>query len=94
VQPRRFQYGGDADPGDRKFEELPVVEVAAALLWVVERSIGVSQDDAWREVARVFGAAKVGKTMRARCEQAMSWLVERGQLSVTDSGLTARTLSA
>jgi very-short-patch-repair endonuclease len=96
---RRFAYAGDNDPGDRKFEELSLVELSAALQWIVERAVSVSEDDAYRELARVFGVGRVGKNVRAVCERAAGYAVSRGVLGTMDGQLrvvadAARKMSA
>ena len=61
---RAFRYVDDDAPADRRLEDVPEAELAAALAWVVERGVSVPEDDAYREVARIFGVTRLGRVAR------------------------------
>ncbi len=84
---RRFAYSDAGDPGDRRFEEISRVELGAALHWIVERAVSLSEDDAYRELARVFGVSRLGKNVRAECERAARYLADAGRISVSEGQL-------
>ncbi len=88
---RHFRYAQDGAGSDRDFDDVPLIELAAALAWVVDRAVRVDVESAQRHAARVFGVTRVGSAVRERLDAAARLGAERGWLAVEPDGtLTSR----
>ena len=69
----------------RKVEMLPPAEVRLAVLQVVERSVGITENDCAVEVARAFGFKATSADMRRYVAENAKLLVSEGRLVVQGS---------
>lgn len=70
------------EPGDeaarRDGDELPVVEVANAMAWLLGQHGSLGEDDLLREAARLFGWSRLGSALQRAMRAGLSALQERG----------------
>lgn len=84
---RYVEEGGEA----RDFSEIPNSELDSALAWIVNEAVALSEEDAIREVARVFGASRTGKTIQDVVYASIERLARQGVLAIESDGtLTAK----
>ena len=67
-----------AERDERDAEELPPVEVANAMRWLLQQHHALSAEDLAREAARVFGITRLGSVVRATMDAALERLVTAG----------------
>lgn len=79
-----FRVPGDGDTGQRRAEELPLLEVGNAMRWLLRQHGALSRDDLAREAARQFGIARLGSVVRAVMAEALQRLAADGEVLVTD----------
>ncbi|GIW72126.1 MAG: hypothetical protein KatS3mg102_1668 [Planctomycetota bacterium] len=72
-------------PAPRTLGEIPPEELANAALAVLRQHIALPADALARELARLFGGQRLGRRVRAACEQALEVLRARG-LVVREDG--------
>lgn len=82
TQISRFFYTCDEDPGDRDLNKLPSVELVAALEWIVNGAISLSEEEAIRELGRIFGANRLTKTLRAVGAKTIAQGIEQGLIQM------------
>ena len=76
---------------ERSAEELPSVEVVAAMAWVLRQHHALARDDLARETARCFGIQRLGSVVRQVTDLALADLVANGSCRL--DGQTARLIS-
>lgn len=70
----------DAQPDSKRdWDELPVVEIAAAARVVLERNLGLPRADLVRETGKLLGFARQGDKVLARLGEGVELLIARGQ---------------
>lgn len=70
----------DEESPSRDIEEVLPVEIENGLRWIVERGLSIEEEEAMRELARLFGYARLGSVIRDRFEDGVEKLVQRGEL--------------
>jgi len=68
----------------RPMEYIHTEEAAAAMLRILERSFGITEEDLATECARVFGFERKGPRIRAKTEAAIAYLMENRQIRILD----------
>ena len=76
---------------ERSADELPSVEVAAAMAWTLRQHHALARDDLARETARCFGIQRLGSVVRQVTELALADLLANGSCQL--DGPTVRLLS-
>ena len=79
---RGFGEPDEADPdgiGERPAEDLPIVEVANAMHWLLRQHAGLADDDLAREAARCFGIQRLGSQVRDVMQRALELLLATGR---------------
>lgn len=79
---RAFRTPTDEGAAARSAEELPDVEIANAAAWILAQQLSLDVDDLLREVARLFGYARLGSTVKARMDVGLRALVARGEAAL------------
>lgn len=69
-----------SDDSKRRVEEIPLEEISQALIYVVKKQISLSEDDLYREVAKVFGYSRCLSNMKERFMIALNKAVQKGNL--------------
>ena len=64
---------------ERSAEELPLVEVTAAMAWLLRQHVALSQEDLMRETARCFGIQRLGNVVKQVMERGLQQLLDLGQ---------------
>tara|TARA_R110002072_G_scaffold243682_1_gene402797 strand:+ start:141626 stop:147715 length:6090 start_codon:yes stop_codon:yes gene_type:complete len=64
---------------ERAIDELPTVEVVAAMAWLLRQHHALASDDLAREAARCFGIQRLGSVVRQVMGRALERLQETGQ---------------
>ena len=84
-----FRYVPDGEE-PRDFREIPNSELDSALLWIIAESVSLSQEEAARELARVFGSGRIGKAIKDVTRQTVQRLEAHQRITLDASGaLTA-----
>ena len=68
--------------GDRDLLEVAPEELAAAAAWLLERNLSLDRDDLQREVAALFGIARLGRNVVATIEAGLETLLASGRATV------------
>ncbi len=68
------------DETKRRVEDIPLEEIGAALVYVVKKQISLSEEDLYREVARVFGYSRCLSNMKERFTKALEKEVKKENL--------------
>ena len=76
---------------ERSAEELPSVEVVAAMAWVLRQHHALARDDLARETARCFGIQRLGSVVRQVTDLALADLIANGSCRL--DGQTVRLIS-
>jgi len=63
---------------ERRAEELPSVEVVAAMAWLLRQHQALARDDLAREAARCFGIQRLGSVVRQVMAQGLERLAAAG----------------
>lgn len=74
-----FRTPTDDPDTKRESEELPPAELAAATALVLERNISLPEEDLLKEVGRLFGFTRVGKSSRDDLRAGLALLLVRGE---------------
>ena len=74
----------------RQIDEVSPPELSNAMLEVVRMGGSASAEEIIRMVAQAFGRSSVTKTLRERLESVLSWVQERGELSLDGEYFTLR----
>ena len=77
---------------ERAIDELPIVEVVAAMAWLLRQHHAIASDDLAREAARCFGIQRLGSVVRQVMARALERLQEGGQCE--RDGVTVRLPSS
>lgn len=64
---------------ERAIDELPIVEVVAAMAWMLRQHHALASDDLAREAARCFGIQRLGSVVRQVMTRALEQLAANGQ---------------
>jgi hypothetical protein len=64
---------------ERAIDELPIVEVVSAMVWLLRQHHALASDDLAREAARCFGIQRLGSVVRQVMGRALERLQETGQ---------------
>jgi very-short-patch-repair endonuclease len=64
---------------ERAIDELPIVEVVAAMAWLLRQHHAIASDDLAREAARCFGIQRLGSVVRQVMGRALAHLQQSGQ---------------
>ena len=64
---------------ERAIDELPIVEVVSAMVWLLRQHHALASDDLARETARCFGIQRLGSVVRQVMGRALERLQETGQ---------------
>jgi hypothetical protein len=70
---RGFRVPRDGEEAERSAEELPVVEIGNAMVWLLRQHQALAVDDLAREAARCFGITRLGAVVK----EVMAGVVER-----------------
>ena len=84
---RAFRYSADA--ADREFSEVPARELANAARWMVTWAPGIRRDDAYREIAQVFGVGRCTKRVQERLRAVLDGLIRDGAVVEQGGALCA-----
>jgi hypothetical protein len=76
---RGFRVPGDAAPPTRAAEDLPIVEVANAMHWLLRQHVALAEPDLARETARCFGIQRLGSLVRDVMARALAQLLVAGR---------------
>lgn len=68
----------------RPFEYIHTEEVAMAMLKIIEKSFGVTEEDLASECARVFGFERKGPRIKAKTDAAIRFLVDNHKIRIID----------
>ena len=68
-----FRVPRDGEEAERSAEELPVVEIGNAMVWLLRQHQALAVDDLAREAARCFGITRLGAVVK----EVMAGVVER-----------------
>lgn len=68
----------------RPIEYIHTEEVAMAMIKIIERSFGITEDDLASECARVFGFERKGPKIKAKTDAAIKWLVDKNHIRIID----------
>jgi len=87
------EWGGLRVPGPgpedaRSVPEVPLIELANAVAYVLEQHISLPESDLAREAARVLGVGRMGHKVKKRMLMAIARVVERGQATQDDDTVT------
>jgi len=82
-----FRLPSPGGIGARSAEDLPLEEVANAIVHVVETHIGAPETDVVREVARLFAFQRTGRVVEERIKAALELLIRDGRVSRSGSSL-------
>jgi hypothetical protein len=83
IQPdswRCFRRPIDGDAPRDFMKEIPPEEVRNALCYAAVKGLGLSEDGAIDEIARVFGIGRVSQQMRTRMIGILEWSISTGRL--------------
>ncbi|MBL9078276.1 MAG: DUF3320 domain-containing protein [Planctomycetes bacterium] len=72
---RGFRVPADGAGALRDADELPIVEVANAMQWLLRQHAALSADDLAREAARCFGIQRLGTVVREVMRRALEYLL-------------------
>jgi len=70
---------------DRDVADIPLIELMNAMAYAVEQQVSVPTDDLKRQTIRMLGFSRSGVKAEQATQQALSELVSRGVVVVTDS---------
>ena len=68
----------------RPIEYIHTEEVAMAMIKIIERSFGITEDDLASECARVFGFERKGPKIKVKTDAAIKWLVDNKRIRIID----------
>jgi len=74
-----FRRPSDAPEQQRKAQEIPPEEAAAAALWVLRQNIALPAEDLAKEAARLLGFARMGPQVRSKLMEGIGILTESGK---------------
>lgn len=73
----------------RPMDYISTIEVAKAMVKIINHSYGLLQDDIATECARVFGFDRKGAKIKAKTDDALSYLVNHGIIKILDGKVQA-----
>jgi very-short-patch-repair endonuclease len=76
---RGFRVPHDGAASVRAADDLPIVEVANAMQWLLRQHAALGEHDLAREAARCFGIQRLGSVVRDVMARALEHLVESGR---------------
>ena len=88
-----FRVAGEATATQRLAEDLPVEEVANAMLFILRQNLSASEEDLVRGTGRLFGFDRVGTRVAARMQAGVRLLIKRGAI-IQDGGLLTPVVSS
>lgn len=68
----------------RPIEYIHTEEVAMAMVRIIERSFGITEDDLASECARAFGFERKGPKIKVKTDAAIKWLVDNKRIRIID----------
>ena len=68
----------------RPIEYIHTEEVAMAMIKIIERSFGITEDDLASECARAFGFERKGPKIKVKTDAAIKWLVDNKRIRIID----------
>ena len=68
----------------RPIEYIHTEEVAMAMMKIIERSFGITEEDLASECARAFGFERKGPKIKVKTDAAIKWLVENQRIRIID----------
>jgi very-short-patch-repair endonuclease len=77
---RGFREPGDDESSLRSVEELPPVEIANAMLWLLRQHQALAPDDLAREAARCFGITRLGAVVKSTMAAVIDQMLGDGRL--------------
>lgn len=80
---RGFREPRDGEPAPRTAEELPLIEIVHAMVWLLRQHQALGRDDLAREAARCFGITRLGTVVKDVTARAIDLLLASG-LAVRD----------
>ena len=78
---RGFREPGDAEATQRPVEELPPVEIANTMRWLLRQHQALAPDDLAREAARCFGITRLGAVVKSTMAGVVEQMVGDGRLA-------------
>jgi hypothetical protein len=78
---RGFREPGDDEATQRPVEELPSVEIANAMRWLLRQHQALAADDLAREAARCFGITRLGAVVKSTMAAVIERMLQDGRLS-------------
>ncbi|MCA9639493.1 MAG: DUF3320 domain-containing protein, partial [Myxococcales bacterium] len=73
------RYRPLTEPDGRELSDVPVLELAAAALAVLQRDISLPREELAKQTALEMGLSRSGKTLNQLCDQAVEVLLSRGK---------------
>ena len=68
----------------RPIEYIHTEEVAMAMMKIIERSFGITEEDLASECARAFGFERKGPKIKVKTDAAIKWLVDNQRIRIID----------
>lgn len=68
----------------RPIEYIHTEEVAMAMIKIIEKSFGITEDDLASECAHAFGFERKGPKIKAKTDAAIKWLVDNKRILIID----------
>jgi very-short-patch-repair endonuclease len=78
---RGFREPGDEEATQRPVEELPPVEIANAMCWLLRQHQALAPDDLAREAARCFGITRLGAVVKSTMAGVVEQMLGDGRLA-------------
>jgi hypothetical protein len=78
---KQFRVPGAGEDTVRGVEDLPLVELANAALYVLTHGISAPETEIIRETSRLFGFRRTGRVVEDRIRKGLDLLVETGRAS-------------
>jgi hypothetical protein len=85
-----FRVAGDDPDSERSLKEIPLIEIANAVLHVLDAQASLPEDDLIRETAKVFGVNRAGRIVRERVADSLKILEIRGSIQETGGRILLR----
>lgn len=76
---RGFRVPGEGPLPPRAAEDLPIVEIANAMQWLLRQHAALTEDDLAREAARCFGITRLGSVVRDVMARALAHALASGR---------------